>query len=110
MSYPTDRAGSAGGRFLNEAGENVNLADILKSVSGGYGGAYIKDTVVHTPPEGYVFAYLLILEDAKIASYSPAFDGNSLIGDTLFAPSEIPCHFTSITLTSGRILAFYGVE
>ncbi len=109
MAYPNDRAGAAGGRFINEAGDNVNLADILKSSAGGYGAEYIKDTLEHTPPAGYVYAYLLVIDDAVISAYSPAFDGNSIVGDTLYAPTGIPAALTSITLASGRILAYYGV-
>lgn len=111
------------GREYGEGDVVINTADvltdietntdaqeaILKAQMGGYGGNFISDTAAHTPATGYVFVALQAVADTVISAYSPAFGGNALTGVTLTAGTVIYGRFTTVTLTSGKLLAYQGV-
>lgn len=69
-----------------------------------YAGAeYISDTVAHTGRFGEIVA----LEDSVIASLTAQdWTGNALTAIPLKATGEIEGVFTSITLTSGKVVAY----
>ena len=69
-----------------------------------YSGAeYIDDTVAHTGRFGEIVA----LEDSVIATLTAMdYTGNSLTAIPLKASCELCGVFTSITLTSGTVVAY----
>jgi hypothetical protein len=69
-----------------------------------YAGAeYISDTAAHTGRFGEIVA----LEDSVIASLTAQdWTGNALTAIPLKATGEIEGVFTSITLTSGTVVAY----
>ena len=69
-----------------------------------YAGAeYISDTAAHTGRFGEIVA----LEDSVIASLTAKdWTGNALTAIPLKATGEIEGVFTSITLTSGTVVAY----
>jgi hypothetical protein len=69
-----------------------------------YAGAeYISDTAAHTGR----FSEIVALEDSVIASLTAQdWTGNALTAIPLKATGEICGVFTSITLTSGKVVAY----
>lgn len=95
---------------LKEIEENTNTQEaILKSQMGGYGCHFISDTAAHTPTAGRVFVALIPLVDTVISAYLPTLDGNTLTGVTIPAGTPVYGRFTTLTLTSGKVLAYQGV-
>lgn len=94
---------------IDSEGTVVNEADIFQAQIGAFGGNYANDTAAHTPETGYVFIAVQVIEEAVIAAYAPAFEGNTIVGETFAAGTVIFGRFTSITLTSGKILAYQGI-
>lgn len=67
------------------------------------GAEYIDDTVAHTGRFGEIVA----LEDSVIASLTAMdYTGNALAAIPLNASCEMCGVFTSITLTSGTVIAY----
>jgi hypothetical protein len=67
------------------------------------GAEYIDDTVAHTGRFGKIVA----LEDSAISSLTAMdYSGNALTGIPLKASCEMEGVFTSITLTSGTVVAY----
>lgn len=67
------------------------------------GAEFIDDTVAHTGRFGKIFA----LEDSVIASLTAMdYTGNTLSAIPINAGSEMEGVFTSITLTSGTVVAY----
>lgn len=67
------------------------------------GAEFIDDTVAHTGRFGKIVA----LENSVIASLSAMdYTGNALAAIPLNASSEMEGVFTSITLTSGTVVAY----
>lgn len=67
------------------------------------GAEYISDTAAHTGRFGKICA----LEDSVIATViAQDYTGNALIAVPLKATGEIYGVFTSITLTSGKVVAY----
>ena len=67
------------------------------------GAEYIDDTVAHTGRFGEIVA----LEDSVIASLTAMdYTGNALAAIPLKASCEMCGVFTSITLTSGTVIAY----
>ena len=97
------------GRIENEDHTITNLGEVLNASLGQRGAEFISDTAAHTPATGKVFAALQIIDDALLSAYAPAFSGNTFTGVQLVAGTVIYGRFTSITLTSGKILAYLGV-
>lgn len=83
--------------------------NLLNIMVGSYGANYISDTAAHTPGTGYVFCALQCIADSVISAYSPAFAGNTFTGVTIPAGTVIYGRFTTVTLTSGKVLAYNGL-
>jgi hypothetical protein len=67
------------------------------------GAEYIDDTVAHTGRFGKIVA----LEDSAISSLTAMdYSGNTLSNIPLKASCEMEGVFTSITLTSGTVVAY----
>jgi len=82
--------------------------DILNASLGQMGGVYISGTDAVTPPAGKVFVTLFITETTTIAALSGNIAG--LTGLTAVAANTIiHGRFTSVTLTSGALIAYYGI-
>ena len=96
------------GDIFNSLDVVVNSADISQAQIGAFGGNFISDTNAHTPTEGFVFMAIQVIEEAVIAAYLPAFDGNTFTAVTLAAGTVIFGRFTTVTLTSGSVLAYEG--
>jgi hypothetical protein len=94
---------------INNTNTNpVNTSsEVETSALGGYGSKRIATTVATTPDASYVFTAIQVTEDAVFS----ALVGNMLNGAglALSAGSVIYGRFTSVTLTSGKIIAYMGV-
>jgi len=67
------------------------------------GAEYISDTAAHTGRFGEIYA----LEDTVIATLvAQDWTGNATTSVTMKAATEIEGVFTSITLTSGSVVAY----
>ena len=90
------------------ATENDRLSELL----GGYGFDYITDTAAHTPAAGRAYKCLHFLTatviSAIVADSSAPMGGTTIVGVTFAAGAVIYGKFTSITLTSGTLLAYNG--
>ena len=76
----------------------------------GYGGIeYINDTQPHTPPKGLFFCTLIVIAATTLSAISPVPTGNALTGEIVPVGTIIYGQFTSITLTSGKVIAYKGV-
>lgn len=86
-----------------------NNRDIFESQVGWNGSEYISDTTAHYPPANMVYTAIMPLADATIS----AITGEGLAGTFTGAiiPKGVPFYgrFSSITLTSGTIIAYKGV-
>jgi hypothetical protein len=101
------------GRMLKENGGYVNIADLAGETLGGKGFEFISDTDEHVAPNGMVYIALQVVDDAEIASYEtePAglITGNTFTGELLPAGFVLYGRYTSVTLTSGKVIAYKGV-
>lgn len=84
---------------------------VLENIMSTAGIEGVTDTVKHDAPSGQVFVGLSILETTTIAAiaFENAATGNAITGFAISARDFIPMRFTSITLTSGRVIAHRGV-
>ena len=90
---------------LNEMDHKVVMASI------GFSGALvIADAAAHAAAAGTCFSALQAISDTVIAAHvsdsSAPFTTNSLAGITIGAGTIIYGKFTSVTLTSGTIIAY----
>ena len=101
------------GRMRKEDNTIINIADLAEESLGRKGFEFIADTVEHAAPEGMVYIALQVLGDAVIASCKTD-DGAEITGNT-FAEELLPGGFvlygryTSVTLASGKVIAYKGV-
>lgn len=72
---------------------------------GGYGGKFINDTNTHTPSAPYDFVAIQVLADAEITTVGNIENFSSV---TVLAGTVIYGIFTSITLSSGSVVAYIG--
>lgn len=103
----------ASGEQLKEAGSGafVNVADKTEEMLGGKGFEYISNTAAHTPPAGQVYICLHLLTDtifAAIATDASAPIVGTVTGLTFLAGTVLYGKFSSLTLTSGSLLAYKG--
>lgn len=79
----------------------------LLATMGSYGGKYINDTDEHTPATGYVYSFIQAIEETEVTA-----EGNitGLESITIPAGFIVAGRFTSITLGSGSVFAYQGVE
>ena len=101
------------GRMLKENGEYVNIADLAGESLGRKGFEFISDTAEHVAPEGMVYIALQVVDDAVLDSYETD-EGAEITGST-FTEELLPAGFvlygryTSVTLESGKVIAYKGV-
>jgi len=82
-------------------------ARIQKMQIGGYGGVTVADTTVTTPVAGNTFIAIKALTDVVLDTVV----GNiaTLDGLTILAGDVIPGSFSSVKLTSGTAILYYGI-
>lgn len=97
------------GRSMKEDNTTINEADKMEEVMGGKGAEFISNANEHTPGEGLVFVALQVISTAVLSAYSPAYTGNQFTGVEIPTGTIIFGRFTSVTLTSGKVLAYKGV-
>lgn len=101
------------GRMLKEDDSVVNIADLTEESFGRKGFEFISDALEHAAPEGMVYIALQVLDDAVIASYETdegaEITGNTFTGELLPAGFVLYGRYTSVTLASGKVIAYKGV-
>lgn len=76
----------------------------------GYNGAeFVSDTVQHASGTDMTYTCLHFLADSVISQLSGGITGNAITGVVLSEGTIIYGRFKSITLTSGKVLAYKGV-
>lgn len=103
------------GRNLKEDNTFYNLADAFEMSMGGRGCVVIKDTNKTDSKAGYAFIALHCITETTIAAYTtrgyaPVTPENALNAIAFPAGTVLYGQFTSITLTSGTAIAYYGVN
>jgi len=83
------------------------ILQIERSSLGGYGSKRITTTDVTTPDANKVFVAIQITEDAVFSTLVGNMANST--GLTLSAGVIVYGRFTSITLTSGKCIAYMGV-
>mgnify|MGYP003406786482 CR=1 FL=1 len=83
----------------------ISEKGVINSSMGNHGGKYITNTSVNTPTSPYVFNAIQVVTDCVITCV-----GNitGLTSVSLSAGSVIYGRYTSITLASGSVIAYYG--
>lgn len=98
------------GRILRENDTTINQADYAVNAMGGNGFEYISDTLAHTPPTGQVFVSIQVVTDAIFSAFTfTSVTGNTFTGAVIPAGTVVFGRFTSIRLSSGRVIAYKGV-
>jgi hypothetical protein len=115
MSVSINEMTSHNGRHIKEDGTNYNFADFNEMTMGGRGCAVIVDTAKTDAKADYSFVAIHCLTSTIMSAYTtrayaPITPLNSLVGVTLPAGTVLYGQFTSITLTSGNVIAYYGVN
>ena len=86
--------------------------DSIRELLGCYGFDYITDTVAHTTASGIAYKCLHFLTvtviAAIVADATAPMGGTTIAGATMAAGSVIYGKFTSLTLTSGTVIAYNG--
>ena len=108
-----DKMSPGSGRMLKENGEYVNIADLTEESLGRKGFEFISDTDEHVAPEGMVYIALQVVDDVEIDSYETdegaEITGNTFAGELLPAGFVLYGRYTSVTLESGKVIAYKGV-
>jgi hypothetical protein len=96
-------------------GRHLGRNNIELQMFGCYGSEVISDTDPHTPPDGYVYVAVQMLSDTNIDEISatataPVENINAMEGVVLGAGQVIYGKFASIELTSGLVIAYYGID
>jgi len=95
------------GRVRKEDDSIMNVADKLGEMLGQAGSKRITTADATIPAVGYVFVAIQVTEDAVIAALVGNMSNATNI--TLPAGHTLYGRFTSITLTSGKVVAYQGV-
>lgn len=103
------------GRALREEGLPYNLADFAEMSMGGKGCKVIKDTSKTDAEAGQAFVALhcvtaVVISAYAVRAYAPVTPTNALNGVTFPAGTILYGQFTSITLTSGTLICYNGVN
>jgi hypothetical protein len=81
----------------------------VTNLTGRQGGTVITDTTATTPPANEIFHAIEVIEEAVVAAIAGNLTNISgLVGKTLPAGLIIYGQITSITLTSGTVIAYVG--
>lgn len=85
--------------------------DIMENAMGYNGAEFISDTVQHVASPNTVYSSLQVIADATLSQFSldGGITGNTFTGVVIPSGTTIYGRFSSITLTSGQILAYKGV-
>lgn len=79
----------------------------IVNLTGLQGGTVIAGTDATTPPAGKNFMAILVINNAVIAALTSNLVADTgLVGLTINAGTIIYGRFTSITLTSGKVIAY----
>jgi hypothetical protein len=106
---------AASGQFLREEGLSYNMADAAEMSMGGKGCVVIADTAATTPAAGQSFVALhcisaVVFTAYTARQYAPVLPTNGLVGITFPAGTVLYGQFASITLASGTMIAYNGVN
>lgn len=106
---------AASGQFLREEGLSYNMADAAEMSMGGKGCVVIADTDATVPAAGQAFVALhcisaVVFTAYAVRAYAPVLPANGLNGITFPAGTVLYGQFTSITLASGTLIAYNGVN
>ena len=83
--------------------------DIMEN-SMGYGGfEYINDKAAHVPALNTFYSSIQVISDAVFSAIVPAPTGNTFTGEVIPTGTILYGNFQSITLTSGKVIAYKGV-
>lgn len=85
----------------------AKLVELNQETLGSYGSKRITTTDATTPTTGFKFIAIQITEDAVFTTLTGNMANSS--GLSLMAGTIIYGIFTSITLTSGKCIAYMGV-
>jgi len=98
----------AWGRLIKEtiAANNTSREAIDNASFGQLGSKRITNTAATTPDAGFVFVAIQVTEDAVIATLVGNMSNATAI--TVAAGTILYGRFTSITLTSGKVIAYMG--
>jgi len=105
----------ASGQMLREEGLPYNMADAAEMSMGGKGCAVITTTAKTDAAAGQAFVALHCITDCvftayTVRAYAPILPTNVLNGITFPAGTVLYGQFTSITLASGNMIAYNGVN
>ena len=76
----------------------------------GYSGfEYINDTAAHVPDINTFYSSIQVIADAVFSSIVPAATGNTFTGEVIPTGTILYGNFKSVTLTSGKVIAYKGV-
>ena len=86
----------------------INTSAQLSAEQGRYGYDIISDTAVHTPPAGHSWCKLHAVTAVVISASTLAADpvATGTLTGTITAGQTIWVHLSSITLTSGTLIAY----
>jgi hypothetical protein len=112
MAYEILQQTIGSGRQYNEASEMVNMADKMQESLGQKGLKVIADTNAAAAGAGKCYTALQMVSDTVLAALvadttSPI--AGTITGITFGAGTIIYGKFTSVTLTSGSLIAYMGL-
>ena len=87
----------------------MDIRDIMENSMGYSGFEYINDTAVHTAPSNRFYCAIQVISDAVFSAIVPAPTGNTFTGEVIPTGTILYGNFQSITLTSGKVIAYKGV-
>lgn len=84
---------------------------IAENTMGYIGFEFISDTAAHVVATGETFVALQLVSDTVFAALNSnvAHTGNTFTGVTISAGTIIVGRFSSVTLTSGSLIAYKGI-
>ena len=87
----------------------MNNRDIMENSMGYSGFEYINDAVPHYAPANMYYCVIQVIIDAVFTAIAGSISGNTFTGETIPAGTLIYGNFTSVTLSSGKVIAYKGV-
>lgn len=93
--------------MYNELKSHINeMKHIIKASMGQYGGQYSGAATI-TPDDGYIFVGIRVVTDSVLTC-----NGNvsGITAISFEAGSQFEGRFTEITITSGTIIAYQGID
>jgi hypothetical protein len=94
---------------LNDLG-NASEKALLQAALGQFVVTRISDTDEHTPDPGFVFCAILAEADTVINTAEGNFAVNAFDGASIKAEGVRYGRFTSLTLTSGTVVAYQMIK